>query len=213
MTRCFFILLAGVAAVEAQPLSYGLKLGTPINDPAQRDSFSTSSPGRWTGGPFVELHLPLRLSVEFSALLRNSRENATRPFRWGAAQNSFLTTSTDKVQTWDLPLLLKYRFTEGKFRPFIGAGGAWSHRRSEFQFFSSCLGPEGSCSPPELSIPDQSADIRKSTLTRFGPAASAGFDIATKHVTVSPEVRWNRSFSGLGTRNQFSVLVGFSFGH
>jgi len=212
MTLWIIIILASVAALDAQPLSYGLKLGTPINDPSQRDSFSTVSPGRWIGGPFVELHLPLRLSVEFSALIRTSRENETRPFRWGVAQNPYLITSTDKVQTWDLPLLLKYRFTEGTFRPFVGAGGAWSHRRSEYQYLSTCMGPQGSCSPAEFPVPDQSAGSRKSILTRFGPAASAGIDIATKHLTLSPEVRWNQSFSGAPKRNQFSVLVGFSFG-
>jgi hypothetical protein len=31
-------------------------------------------------------------------------------------------------------------------------------------------------------------------------------------VTISPEVRWNRTFSGGPTRNQFVVGVGFGFG-
>lgn len=210
MIRWIF-LLASVAALPAQPISYGVKLGTPINDPSPANPYSLSSPGRWTGGPFIELHLPRRLSVEFSALLRSSRENEIRPFRLGEAQHPYLISSTDKVKTWDFPLLLKYRFTEGKFRPFLGAGGAWSHRRSEYLVFSSCLGPEGSCRPTEYPTV-LSGGFRESTLTRFGPAASAGFDIKTKHVTISPEVRWNRSFSGGPMRNQFTGMVGFSFG-
>lgn len=207
----WIVFVAGVAALQAQPLSYGVKLGAPVNDPSQTSLFSTSSLSRWTGGPFVELHLPWRLSVEFSALFRSSRENESRPVRLGEAQNSYLASSLDKVKTWDFPLLLKYRFTEGTFRPFVGAGAGWSHRRSELQAFYSCLGPQGSCRPPEYPT-ELSGGFLKSSLTRFGPAASAGFDIATKRLTISPEVRWNRSFSGGPTRNQFSVMVGFGFG-
>ena len=204
-------ILASVAALQAQPISYGVKVGAPVNDPSQTSPFSTSSVSRWMGGPFLELHLPRRLSVEFSTLFRTSRENESRPFRLGEVQNSYLASSIDQVKTWDFPLLLKYRFTEGAFRPFVGAGAAWSHRRSEFQAFYSCLGPQGSCRPPEYPA-DLFGGFQKSTLTQFGPAASAGFDIATEHLTISPEVRWNRAFSGGPTRNQFSVMVAFAFG-
>jgi hypothetical protein len=205
------LILVSAAALHAQPLSYGVKLGAPINDPYQTTPFSTSSPSRWLGGPFLEVHLPRRLSVEFSALFRTSHANESFSLRLGEALNPYLVSSIDRVKTWDFPLLLKYRFTEGTFRPFVGVGGAWSHRRSEFQALYSCLGPQGSCRPSDLPT-ELIGGSRESTLTRFGPAASAGFDIRTKYVTVSPEVRWNRSFSGGPTRNQFSVMVGFAFG-
>jgi hypothetical protein len=204
-------ILATVAGLQAQPISYGIKLGSPVNDPSESRPFSTSSVSRLTGGPFVELHLPLRLSVEFSALFRTSRQNESGPFQLGQAQNPYLVSSIDRVRTWDFPLLLKYRFTQGTFRPFVGAGGAWSHRRSQFEVLYSCLGPQGSCRPTEYPA-DLFGDLRKSTLTRFGPAASAGFDIRKEYLTISPEVRWNRSFSGGSTRDQFSIVVGFAFG-
>jgi hypothetical protein len=204
-----FFLLAGV--LHAQPLSYGVKLGTPLNDPVRPSPDTTSSPARWMGGPFVELHLPLRLSVEFSALYRTHRESATRVFPTGSEQHPYLFTSTDKVQTWDFPLLAKYRFTDGKIRPFIGAGGAWTHRRSDFQSFASCLGPAGSCRNPAFPI-EFRGGVLESTLTKFGPAASAGVDFKTRYVTIAPEVRWNRVFSGGPTRDQVSVMVGLSFG-
>jgi hypothetical protein len=210
MTKVLVTFL-GVTMLHAQPVSYGVKLGAPINDPVPTTADSTSSPARWTGGPFVELHLPWRLSVEFSALYRASKEHATRVFPIGSAQNPYLFTSTDKVQTWDLPLLLKYRFTNRTIRPFVGAGGGWSHRRSDFQSLASCLGPEGSCRNPAFPFEFRGGQV-KSTLTKFGPAASAGFDIKTTHVTISPEVRWNRVFSGGPTRDQISIMVGFGFG-
>jgi hypothetical protein len=206
----WFVVFVTLAGLQAQPISYGVKLGAPLNDPSEPNLFSTSSVSRLTGGPFLELHLPLRLSVEFSALFRTSRQNESYPFQLGQAQNPYFVSSLDKVQTWDFPLLLKYRFTGGSFRPFVGAGGAWSHRRSEFQAIYSCLGPQGSCRPTDY--PEMFGGVRESRLTRFGPAASAGFDIAKGSVTISPEVRWNRSFSGGSTRDQFSVVIGFAFG-
>jgi hypothetical protein len=210
MIRSLFF-LAGAAALQAQPLSYGVKLGAPVNNPSPLSAFSTSSQGRWTGGPFVELHLPRRLSLEFSGLYRTSRENENRPLRLGNSQSSYLVSSADKVKTWDFPLLLKYRFSDRTLRPFLGGGAAWSHRRSDFQTFYSCLGPPGSCTPADIPF-EFFGGFQKSSLTRFGPAASAGFDLKTEYLTISPEVRWNRSFSGGPTRNQFSVMVGFTFG-
>ena len=206
------LILATIGGLQGQHISYGVKLGSPINDVSEPSPFSTSSVSRLTGGPFVELHLPLRLSVELSALFRTSRQNESRPFQLGQAQNSYLVSSIDKVQTWDFPLLLKYRFTEGTFRPFVGAGGGWSHRRSKFEVITSCLGPLGSCRPPEYPDGQLGGGLLKSTLTRFGPAASAGFDIRKEYGTISPEVRWNRAFSGGSTRDQFSVVIGFAFG-
>ncbi|MEP7365220.1 MAG: outer membrane beta-barrel protein [Acidobacteriota bacterium] len=192
MYRCL-ILFASVAALHAQPLTYGFKLGVPFSDESHISPNSTNTQSRWTGGPFIELHLPYRLGVEFSALARTSRENSTMSFPLGSTQNPYLVSITDKVKTWDFPLLLKYRFTEGKFRPYIGAGGAWSHRRSGFQTVYSCMGPQGSCKPPEFPYEIYGGQS-KSTLTKFGPAASAGLDIKTQYVTISPEIRWIEHF-------------------
>ncbi|MBS1835885.1 MAG: outer membrane beta-barrel protein [Acidobacteria bacterium] len=211
MTKASLLAIGGLALLHAQqPVSYGVKIGTPLNDSVSTTASTSSSPGRWTGGPFVELHLPLRLSLEFSALYRSGRENATRVLPFGQNLNPYLFTSTDKIQTWDFPLLLKYRFGGRAIRPFVGAGAAWSYRRSQFEAVLSCLGVQDSCRPPMFSSDPAPSHI-KSSLTRFGPAASAGFDIKTRAVTISPEVRWNRAFSGSGVREQFSVLVGLGF--
>lgn len=211
MTKPALIILATVATLPAQRLSYGVKLGSTIEDASAADPLAITSHSRWTGGPFIELHGPRRLSLEFSALSRTSSESQIRPTRLGDALNPYLFAYVDKVRTWDFPLLLKYRFSGGRVRPYVGVGGAWSHRRSEFLASVSCLGPQGSCRPAEVPS-DLKGGVLKSTLTRFGPAASAGLDLPTRYVTISPEVRWNRSFSGGPARNHFSLLTGFAFG-
>lgn len=210
MTR-LLLFFASVAALQAQPLSYGFKVGSPLNDPgANLDFYSIRSQSRWTGGPAVELHLPWRLSVEFDALYRSSRANTSFPLHLGPAQNPYLYVSSEKTKIWDFPLLAKYRFSGGTLRPFVGAGASWSHRRSEGISVYSCLGPQGSCLPPEYPGEWFRGGTFNSTHTRFGPAAGAGLDIRTRHLTITPEVRWNQ-WSG-NTRNQVTVMVSFTFG-
>jgi opacity protein-like surface antigen len=206
-----FFLAALVA--QAQPLSYGFKVGSPAKDSgAALDLFSTSLQSRWTGGPTVELHLPWRLSVEFDALYRSGQANRTFPLQLGQAQNPYLHLSSESTKTWDLPLLLKHRFSESRLRPLVTGGVSWSYRRNQGVSRSSCLGPQGSCRPPDFpaELFEREFNTFQSTHTRFGAAAGAGVEFQTEHVAITPEVRWNQ-WSGR-TRHQFTVMVGFTFG-
>jgi hypothetical protein len=196
----FLFLFASAVALPAQPLSYGFKIGSPIDDPgAGPDPFSTSSPSRWTGGPTVELHLPVRLSVELDALYRSSRANRVLPLRFDPALNPSLHFIGEETKVWDFPLLLKHRLTGGSVRPFVSAGASWSHRRNEGNSLGLCMGPEGSCYPPEFPF-FRFGGVYKSSNTRFGPAGGAGFELRTEHVTITPEVRWNH-WSGNNRRH------------
>ncbi len=205
------LIFATVATLQAQPVSYGLKAGSFIND-AGTDSwlFWSSSQNRLTGGPAVELHLPWRLSVEFNALYRTGRTSQSSPVRFGKTQNPYLSSFSEKTRTWDFPVLLKYRLSGGSRRPFVSAGASWSHLRSDLTSGYYCLGPEGSCRPPESAADFSGIRMSKARTTRLGPAAGAGIDIRTEHLTITPEVRWS-GWSG-DTRNQVTVMVGFAFG-
>ncbi|MGH9657148.1 MAG: hypothetical protein ACRD96_01320, partial [Bryobacteraceae bacterium] len=70
--------------------------------------------------------MPWRLSVEFDALYRSRRTSTTFPLRFGQVQSPYLFLSSDRTKTWDFPLLLKYRFSDGRLRPFVSAGASWS---------------------------------------------------------------------------------------
>lgn len=160
----------------------------------------------------MELHLPWRLSVEFDALYRRERANTTFPLSLGAVQNPYLFSSRERTSTWNFPLLLKYRilnFSDGRLRPFVNAGASWSYRRNEGTAVYSCLGPQGSCQPPEYPTRLSVANFG-STSTRFGPAAGTGLEIKTGFGTIAPEIRWNQ-WSG-NTRNLMIVIVGFTLG-
>jgi len=68
------ILLLFIAApAMPQPLSFGLKAGVPLTasiaaDPSASASATTN---RYIAGGPIEIHLPLRLSLEFDALYRH----------------------------------------------------------------------------------------------------------------------------------------------
>ena len=87
-----------------------------------------STPQRWIAGATVEVRLPLHLSVEADGLYHILQ------FRTGnqSGQNTpFFGTDQHSV-TWELPVLLKYRFQLPVVKPFIDAGPAfrYSYARS-----------------------------------------------------------------------------------
>ena len=76
MLKTFFLFFVGIAPVLAQsPFGFGLKAGVPLND-ALSTSPSSAIPyfentHRYVIGPFVEVRLPARFSVEVDALYRS----------------------------------------------------------------------------------------------------------------------------------------------
>jgi hypothetical protein len=207
MIRTLIFLAAAVA--HAQTVSFGAKGGVPL-DPPDSDWTSKVFESRWTGGPSIELHLPWSLSVEFNALYRTSRVDRLFPLQLAPEQNPFLALSVDRTRIWDFPLLLKHRFlADRNVRPFVSGGASWSYRRSEGSAFYSCLGPQGSCRPPDFPT-DFPGGVFESSQTRFGPAGGAGVDFKLKRVILSPELRYHQ-WSG-NRRNAFTALLGLSFG-
>ena len=107
---------AGIAA--AQPVSAGFKIGAPLTD-----AFSISSNptlGAITGdakdytfGPYVEVKLPFKFSIEGDALYRGYNFTA-----------GSLSTSP---HSWDFPIVAKYHFLKGPIKPYVEGGLSFSH--------------------------------------------------------------------------------------
>ncbi len=207
VTRIGSLLVAALAA-HAQPISVGVKAGSPLNDPAWYSSFptfSTFTQGRWTGGPTVEFHLPLRLSLEVDALYRSNRATGTSPVFFGSTTpNVFFSSQNTKA--WDFPLLLKYGLLNGPMRPFLSAGFALNRESTNSLVGYTCLGAAAGC-----NLPDTNYVLRyfESVSHRRGPVAAAGIDFKTRRVIISPEVRFTRLTHP--NTNQVTVMVGFTF--
>jgi hypothetical protein len=118
-TFCYFIVIAGLGAglAQAQPFSAGLKAGVPLTDALSVQPSNplgyVESTGRYIIGPFVEVRLPLGLSLEADALYRGFSFNS---FQGGVSAGS-----------WEFPVLAKYRLLPGPLRPYVEGGLVFSH--------------------------------------------------------------------------------------
>ena len=122
----------------AQPLSFGIVGGEGLTQDFQNfnilpngpfsgyTSVGVSTPQRWIAGATIEARLPLHLSVEADGLyhilrFRQGNQSGQAPPHLFQYQHSV---------TWELPVLLKYRFNLPLVKPFIDAGPAFRYSYS-----------------------------------------------------------------------------------
>jgi opacity protein-like surface antigen len=122
MRKTFFLFFVGIAPVIAQsPFGFGLKAGVPLNDALSVDPSSAvhyvENTHRYIIGPFVEVRLPARFSVEVDALYRSYDYRQL---------SGFLSTSVSPG-AWEFPVLARKAFFGGPIQPYIEGGVALSH--------------------------------------------------------------------------------------
>jgi opacity protein-like surface antigen len=114
--QTFFGLFVASVLASAQPFGGGLKIGVPVTDALNVTASGAGyveSTNRYIVGPYVEVRLPGRFSVEFDALYR-SFDFSSR------------STSTS-VGLWEFPLLAKYKLLPGPIKPYVEGGLVLSH--------------------------------------------------------------------------------------
>jgi opacity protein-like surface antigen len=210
MIKTFFavFVLSGSAFAQLLPVSVGVKGGVPLTDAfstvsdATRGYFSTTR--RYIVGPSVELNLPAGFGVEFDALYT----------RLNFSQNLLAAAvATTTSNSWEFPLLLKYKFSsKGPIRPFVDAGASFRHITGVKQITSFITG-SGSTQTTNPS------EFRDPNATGF--VIGGGVDLKLILVKVSPEIRfthWGTENFASGVagllhtnRNQGQFLVGISF--
>jgi opacity protein-like surface antigen len=186
MRLLFALALLAASAAYPQSVSFGLKGGVPLSnalkvaDPATY----TSNRSPFVIGPAVELGLPLGLAVEADLLYRRLHYASS--------------TGAITGQTWEVPILAKYRFPGALLRPYIQAG--LSFRR--FAAFNT----------------DQPPEVRGRGAT--GATVGAGLELHLPVVRLSSEMRYTRwgttsirsALGGLTTQlNQADFLLGITF--
>jgi opacity protein-like surface antigen len=112
---CSFVLV-GIA--YAQPVVAGLKIGVPFTDAFQSQPYPVvsslvASSNSYTLGPFVEVRLPARFSIEADALYRGLHFN-----------NPVSSASTGQ---WDFPVVAKYKLLKGPVKPYVEGGLDFKH--------------------------------------------------------------------------------------
>src|SRR5947209_2197149 len=112
-----FVFLTGLPLLAQGPVSVGVKGGVSIPDDVS--GFGVSSESRlYLIGPMVEFRLPLRLGIEVDALY------SRLGYRYSVGTIGGFSTSRARANSWEVPLLLKYRLPVPLVHPYISAGVA-----------------------------------------------------------------------------------------
>jgi len=165
-------------ASNLHPLGPRIRLGgvlsTTVTERIQRVSYTgiyepyqtlfthetTSGLRRWEIGPLIEVLLSDRLSIEGSAVSRSSYSR----IRATVGPWEGFTWTSSYAEPWEFPVLVKYRMTAGRRRPFAALGPA----------FRLPQGPSGRW------------------LAIYGAAAELGLEMRLGGLCLSPAVRYTR---------------------
>jgi hypothetical protein len=124
MRKTFFLFFVGIAPLLAQsPFGFGLKAGVPLNDALSADPAAAipyvENTHRYVIGPFVEVRLPSRFSVEVDALYRS--------YDYRQLPGDFFASRSVSPGAWEFPVLARKALLGGPIQPYIEGGVALSH--------------------------------------------------------------------------------------
>jgi opacity protein-like surface antigen len=210
--RPLFLLLFGAVSAFAQPFSFGVKAGVPLNgflDAAESQHFAfNTTTNRYIIGPTAELHLPLNLGIEFDVLYRHFDYNGS------GVDNLVATNSQTTGNAWEFPLLAKYRFPMKIVHPYVDAGVAWDTLSGLTQDITNTVSPNHTTT----TTTSNPAELKNSTTRGF--VMGAGLDVKLLRVHLLPEIRFTRwgaqhfiDPNGLlhSNLNQGEFLLGITF--
>lgn len=179
----FLGLLLLAAPLAAQHISLGVKGGVPFTE-----AFKTSGGpafnyrslrNPYTVGPSLEVRLPLRLSVSIDVLWKRLEYQASAsPAELNVKANQF-----------EFPVMVKYRFKEGLWTPYVAAGPSFNKITGVTRTITN---------PGQFLSPDEFKDSSSG-----GFAFGGGLEFKPV-VRITTEVRWTRR----GSKNFFSAASG-----
>lgn len=180
------------------PISLGVKGGTSLTDSfsdrtalgVDTNSHTYSQKKDYIVGPMLEVHLPMRVSVEADALYRPL--NLTSDYTVVPLGS---TRNVRTVNTWEFPILAKYHLPFPIVKPFIEAGPSFRHV-SEFSGDSPHLSTKGVSAGLGVEV--------KALFVRVAPEFRYTHWGADSNPSTS-------SFNPGSNSNQVEFLVGISF--
>lgn len=216
MRTRLLVLLSLFALPAFGQISVGIKAGVPVTDAFETATVPAvsyfSEAKRYTVGPTIELHLRHRVSIEVDALYKRFDYRSLSSSLLGA-----VTSAKTESNSWEFPLLVKYRF-KGKplVHPFLDAGVSFHHVSGLTHFTSTII-----TATPSV-VTGQTSPSELKNAFNGGFVIGGGIDLKALVVHIQPELRYTRwgsdnfeattSPSALSTnRNQVEFLVGFNF--
>ena len=210
--KSVILLLLGSLSGSAQLLSVGVKAGMPFTDflesTTNSRTFYNPTTNRYLVGPTAELHLPLGFSAEIDAIYRHFNYSGSS---FGV---DVLTNFRTTANSWEFPILLKYRFPTPLIKPFVDGGIAFNTLSGLKQTITTTVLPNHTTTVSN----DNPVELQNNNT--MGVVVGAGLDIHAIFLHVSPEVRFTRwtnqqflSANGLlhSNLNQAEFLVGITF--
>ena len=211
-TELFASLYFCAAAVPAfaQPVSIGLKIGTPLTDIVNTNRYeiggfpfeATVTP--FAIGPVLDIRLPLGFGVEFGAIYKRFGQQAGQEQDIAEPGTPFQVKRSPYSQTgqsWELPLTAQYRFPGSVIRLYLEAGVS-------FNRLSSLFAPFVTHSQPGTYKPDHYTEDRR------GPVVGRGIEFKLPFMRVTPRLRYTpygQAEFWLPRVNAIDFLVGFTF--
>jgi hypothetical protein len=199
-------------ACLAQPVTIGVKGGIRATDDISSNGlFATASESkRYVVGPMLELGLPFGLAVEVDALYR--REGYRTTFG-NFAGTSF---SRETANSWEFPLLLKYKLPLPVAKPYVVAGYAPQVINGQINSNGFSIDVGTGVQTFFTSHTGTNWDVS------HGLVVGGGIQFGIGALRLSPEVRytyWNNAsinvffsdFMFHSAQNQVDVLVGIGW--
>jgi len=193
-----------VCACYGQPVTLGVVGGGRLTDDLAGNATSESK--RYAVGPEVELALPFGLAVEVDGIYRREGFSST------VAIPDIATTENDRANSWEFPILLKYKTSFPLVKPFVEAGYAPRFLSGTLETVH-CGNIAPGCEPP--------VQTGTNWKTSHGLVVGGGVQVGLGRLRLSPEVRYTRwsnaaidvtqLFSFHSTQNQLDALVGIGW--
>lgn len=193
----------------AQSVTIGIKGGIRATGDVTGDATSESK--RYIVGPMIEAGLPLGFSVEFDALYHR------HGYRTAFANFAGSTFSRERANSWEFPILLKYRLPFPLVKPYVAGGYAprTIHGSIDTAGFTVNL--------QNGQATFGSGSMKTGWGASGGPVAAIGVQLNLGPVRLSPEFRythWNGATIGVvgpqgyafqSAQNQVDLLLGIGW--
>ena len=213
----------------AQKFSFGATVGAPLTQYFQTSSYFfyetntsyVSATRRYTLGGAAEWHLTRSFGIELDAMYH--RFGYADTISENNPANGLYDYSHTEVEgnSWDFPLMAKYRLFRGAIRPYVAAGGVLRYLgpMQATSQLSHSLVPGGPLSNTTLTTIETGSPEELTTRTYPGVTAAVGVDFGSGRIHWEPELRWTHWTSNFGglfpslsfPPNQVEFLLGVRF--
>src|SRR5580698_136182 len=207
--RFLTIFLLTCCICAAQSVTLGVIGGGRVTDDVSQGA--TSASRIYDIGPSIEVGLPLGLSFEFDAIYHR------QGYGFNFGNSLYSVVESERANSWEFPLLLKYKLPVPVLKPFVEVGVA--PRRISGNIFAT----GESANIPQGGVTPFSRNMTTNWSPDYGVVAGGGVQIGIGRLRLSPQVRYTYRHSTpvvvvlsdgptfYSSQNQVDVLLGIGW--